>query len=197
MQCFVEWRSTVEFSINLLPQTTRRKERRALYLVPVLGVATVIATTVFLVYSYFDTKNSVQALSERITAQTTLRDQLLQEYQAKNIGVTESNFAEKYRSLNQLLGSIYVDTVDFHEDIVHLLPAKAEIDAYTYANNGDLLTTISFYSKGDSAIFLNRVLNADFVEDAEVELITAEAEEELTYQSMFNIKLDTVVGEEE
>ena len=187
----------MEFSINLLPQTTRRKERRALYLVPVLGVATVIATTAFLVYSYFDTKNSVETLSESITAQTALRDQLLQEYQTKNIGVTESNFAEKYRFLNQFLGSIYVDTVEFHENIVSLLPTRAEINAYTYANNGDLLTTISFYSKGDSAIFLNRVLNSDFVEDAEVEMITAEAEEGLTYQSMFNIKLDTVVGEEE
>lgn len=187
----------MEFSINLLPQTTSSKERRSLYLVPILGVATVVATTSFLAYSYFDTKNSVETLAESITAQTTVKDQLIQEYQKKQAGVTEYNFTEKYRSLNQFLGSIYVNTIEFHEDIVRLLPTNAEIDAYTYSNNGDLLTTISFYSKGDSAVFLHRILNAEFVERAEVEMIAAEDEEELTYQSMFYIKLDTVVGEEE
>ena len=55
--------------------------------------------------------------------------------------------------------------------------------------------TISFYSKGDSALFLHRLLAAHFVDTAEVESITAD-DEELTYESTFQMKLHTLVGAE-
>lgn len=184
----------MEFSINLLPQSTSKEEKRSLYLVPVLGVITVVATTAFLTFSYFNTKSTVETLSESITTQTIERDQLLNEYQQKKAGVTEFNFKDKYLLLNKVLSTTYVETIDLQRKIEFLLPVKAEVNAYTYSNNGELLTTISFSSKGDSAIFLNRLLNAEFVEQAEVETIVTE-EGELNYRAMFNVKLDTVVGE--
>ena len=55
--------------------------------------------------------------------------------------------------------------------------------------------TISFYSKGDSALFLHRLLAAHFVDTAEVESITAD-DEDLTYESIFQMKLHTLVGVE-
>jgi hypothetical protein len=186
----------VEFSINLLPQSTSKEEKRSLYLVPILGIMTVVATAAFLTFSYVNTKSSVKTLTENITTQTTERDQLLNEYQKKKAGVTEFNYRDKYIELNHVLSTTYVETIDLQKKVEFLLPVKAKVNSYTYSNNGELLTTISFYSKGDSAIFLNRLLNADFVEQAELEIIAAE-EGELTYQAMFNVKLNTVVGEEE
>jgi hypothetical protein len=186
----------VEFSINLLPQSTSKEEKRSLFLVPVLGVITVVAATAFLMFSYFDTKRSVETLTESIATQTTERDQLLNEYQQKKAGVSEVNYRDKYIKLNQVLSTTYVETIDLQNKLEFLLPVKAKVNAYTYSNSGELLTTIAFYSKGDAAIFLNRLLNADFVEQAEVEIIAAE-EGELTYQAMFNVKLNSVVGEKE
>ena len=81
------------------------------------------------------------------------------------------------------------------ERVYSLLPDKAEVMTYTYSNNGELTMTISFYSKGDSALFLHRLLEAHFVDKAEVESITAD-DEKLTYESTFQIKLHTIVGVE-
>jgi hypothetical protein len=184
----------VEISINLLPQTASRKDKSVLYLIPGLGLASLIAVAGFSAYSYMDTKKSIETYSESIASQTSVRDQLVVEYQGKNAGVTEFNFTSKYQLLSQSLNTMYVNTIEMHKNIAALLPDKAEVNAYTYSNSGDLLATISFYSKGDSALFLHRLLNAEFVERAEVDMIAAD-EEELTYKSMFYIKLDTLAGE--
>ena len=52
------------------------KEKRSVYLIPVLGITAVMVAVSFLTYSYVDTKDSVQALSESIAVQTATRDQL-------------------------------------------------------------------------------------------------------------------------
>jgi hypothetical protein len=193
-ECLSEWRPNVEISINLLPQSHRHKATRSVYLIPILGIAAVLAAASFLTYSYFDTKHSIQTLSENITAQTTVRDQLLKEYGERTAGVTEFNVRDQYIVLDDFLNNIYKNTIDLQKRVHFLLPGKAEIMASTYSNNGELTMTISFYSKGDSAIFLHRLLNAPFVDSAEVESITID-DEKLTYESIFQIKLDTLVGE--
>ena len=50
----------VEIRINLLPQSNSHKEKRSVYLIPVLGIAAVVAALSFLTYSYFDTKDSIE-----------------------------------------------------------------------------------------------------------------------------------------
>ena len=56
----------MEIRINLLPQTYSTKEKSNVFLIPVLGIVTVVATAAILTYSYFDKKNSVQTLSDQI-----------------------------------------------------------------------------------------------------------------------------------
>ena len=185
----------MEIRINLLARPNSIKEKRSVYLIPVLGITAVMAAASFLTYSYVDTKDSVKVLSESIATQTTTRDQLLKEYQGNTTGVTEYNFTDQYRSLDLFLNNIYENTIPLQERVYRLLPDKAEVMTYTYSNSGELTMTISFYSKGDSALFLHRLLAAHFVDTAEVESITAD-DEELTYESTFRMKLHTLVGAE-
>ena len=53
--------------------------------------------------------------------------------------------------------------------------------------------TVNFFSKGDSAIYLDRLLNAPFVHEAQLVSITVD-EETFTYDSTYELKLDTLVG---
>lgn len=190
-----KWRPIVEVSINLLPKHNIRKEKRAIYLIPVIGIAVICIATILLMYHYLNTKNSVKELSEKITVQTSARDQARKEYIEKTTGFTEYNFTEKYKQMNQLLHSIYKDTIYVHETIVKLLPDQAKVIGYTYLNNGELTLTATFYSKGDSALFLHRLYSCELVEKAELESITAD-DEDVLYESIFHLKLNTLAGEE-
>lgn len=190
-----EWRLIVEVNINLLPKQNIRKEKRAIYLIPVLGIAVVCITTILLMYQYIDKKDSIKELSEKITAQSSARDQARIEYIEKTTGFTKYNFTEKYKQLNQFLHSIYKDTIYVHEAIVKLLPEQANVIGYTYLNDGELTLTATFNSKGDSALFLHRLYSCELVEKAELESITAD-DEDVLYESIFHIKLNTLAGEE-
>ncbi|WP_077214133.1 hypothetical protein [Bacillus dakarensis] len=186
----------MEISINLLPQNNSRKEKRSVYLVPVLGIVTALGTASFLIYQYFDTKNTVEVLSETIAAQTASRDESLTQYREETAGVTEFNFTDKYKHLHQFLNNLYENTIELQGEVYKLLPASAEVNTYTYSNNGDLFMTVTFDSKGDSALFLHRLLQAEFVIGAVLESISAE-EEEVAYEAQYTIKLNTIAGEKE
>ena len=99
----------MEIRINLLPKTYSTKEKSSVFLIPVLGIVTVVVTAAILTYSYFDKKDSVQTLSDQIALQTTTRDGLLKEYQETTAGVTPFNFTEKYKAMDGVLSSIYVN----------------------------------------------------------------------------------------
>ncbi|WP_102274401.1 hypothetical protein [Cytobacillus massiliigabonensis] len=185
----------MEFSINLLPQTNSRKEKRSVYFIPVLGIVAFAASTSFFAYNYFETKNAVQSLKESIATQTDTRNDFQKEYQSYTTGVTEYNYTERYRLLDQYLNNIYENPITLQDRINQLLPDQAKVNAYTYLNTGELTVTVTFNSKGDSAIFLHRLLNANFVEHAQVDSIIAD-EEEIAYETLFQIKLNTLVGEQ-
>ena len=53
--------------------------------------------------------------------------------------------------------------------------------------------TVNFFSKGDSAIYLDRLLNTPFVHEAQLISIAMD-EETFTYDSTYELKLDTLVG---
>ncbi len=184
----------MEISINLLPQSNNHKQKRPVYLIPAAGILAVAVAVSFLTYHYLDTKDSIKTLSENITAQTTARDHLLTEYQTKTTGVNEYNFTGKYQKLVHFLNTIYIDAGTFQERVQRLLPDRAEVISYIYLNNGDLTLTVTVYSKGDAAVFLHRLLDADFVERAELESITAD-NEDLRYDAVFQLKLHTLAGE--
>ena len=159
----------MEIRINLLPKTYSTKEKSSVFLIPVLGIVTVVVTAAILTYSYFDKKNSVQTLSDQIALQTTTRDGLLKEYQETTAGVTAFNFAEKYKAMDEVLSSIYVNANVLHDGLKTRLPEKAEVTAYTYLNSGELTMTVNFFSKGDSAIYLDRLLSVPFVHEAQLD----------------------------
>ena len=121
-----------------------------------------MATAAILTYSYFDKKDSVQSLSDQIVLQTTTRDGLLKEYQETTVGVTPFNFTDKYKAMDGVLSSIYVNPSKTHDVLKTRLPEKAEITAYTYQNSGELTMTVNFFSKGDSAIYLDSFIKYTF-----------------------------------
>lgn len=189
-------RPIVDISINLLPETQSNKNKSFGYLLPVIGSLAILFATVFLIYNYLNTKDSVEVLSGSITRETETRDQLIAEYQQLSSGITEYNYVDKYRDMHLFLDNVYVNTIGMHSNILRLLPEGAQLNGYSYINNGDLLMTITFFSKGDSAIYLHQLLSADFVDHAEVQVISTDSED-LMYESVFQIKLNTIVGEEE
>ncbi|WP_078430216.1 hypothetical protein [Alkalihalobacterium alkalinitrilicum] len=184
----------MNINIDLLPQRVKTKEG-GFPVIPVAGVLTVVATASLLTYTYFDTKSSVQSLEEQILAQTEVQNTLQQDFLTKTTGLTEYNYVEQYTHMNRLLGSIYKDTIDTKERVYMLLPEKAEVNNYSFVNSGELSMQITFQSKGDAAIYLNRLLNADLVSSAEVQTISTN-DQDLVYQSQFTLMLHTLVGEE-
>ena len=186
----------MEIRINLLPKTYSTKEKSSVFLIPVLGIVTVVFTAAILTYSYFDKKNSVQTLSDQIVLQTTTRDSLLKEYQERTGGVTPFNFAEKYKAMDGVLSSIYVNPSKMHDVLKTRLPEKAEITAFTFQNSGELTMSVNFFSKGDSAIYLDSLINTPFVREAQLISIAMD-EETFRYDSTYELKLDTLVGVEQ
>lgn len=184
----------MEVRINLLPQFNRRKEKRIVYRIPVLGLILVAIAASFLTYSYFHTKSSIKTLSQYIATQTIARDNLLNEYKINTTGVTEFNFTDKYVQLDQFLNSIYKNTIDLQESLKKMLPDKATVISYSYLNSGELMITIDFASKGDSALFLHQLLRADFVKTALIESISVS--ENGQANTVFHVKLDTFEGGE-
>ena len=183
----------MEIRINLLPQTYSTKEKSSVFLIPVLGIVTVVVTASILTYSYFDKKNSVQSMSDQIAAQTTTRNELLNDYQQKTFGVTAFNFTDQYKAMDGILDSTYIISSETHERLKSLLPKKAEVTDYTYSNNGEVTMTVNFFSKGASALYLDALLNAPYVNEAQLVNITVD-EETFTYDSTYELKVDTLVG---
>ncbi|MFV8828751.1 hypothetical protein [Alkalihalobacterium sp. APHAB7] len=185
----------MNISIDLLPQRVKAKERGGVPVIPVAGACAVIVAASFLTFMYVDTKSSVQSLEQEVAAQTEVRNAAEQEFLTKTTGMTEYNYIDYYTNVNTLLDTIYKDTIDLRERVYMLLPDRAEVNSYSFLNNGDLSMQITFQSKGDAAIYLNRLLQAEIVTSAEVQTISI-SNEDLLYQSQFTLKLDTIVGEE-
>lgn len=185
----------MRISIDLLPQSQIDKETQSpILLVPFVGLAAVVAAAGFLTFSYFDLKEEVSRLEQTITEKQSLKGTLQQSLSMKTVGTNEYNFLEKYANVHELIKGIYLDTVLLKDKVYQLLPNESQIDSYSYTNSGDLDLTITFASKGDAAIYLNRLLAAGFVESAIVTNITSNTEE-IIYTSQFQIKLKTIVGE--
>ncbi|GLB58377.1 PilN domain-containing protein [Cytobacillus sp. NCCP-133] len=184
----------MEIRINLLPQVNSRKERRSAYLLPFLAVTAIIFFAAFLVYTYFDAKESLRTLTEKVTAQTSERDQKREELTKRTNGINEYNFKDKHKLLNNALNGIYKNTIELQKSIYMLLPENAKVASFSYLNTGEASLTIKFYSKGDSAIFLHDLLNAEFIEDAKLISISAN-DKELIYESDFELKLKILKGD--
>lgn len=186
----------LKISINLLPQSHLEKEKSSRFLIiPITGLVVITTAASFLTYAYFDLSTKVDLLNTDIIEKTTLRADLQQTVASKTNGITDYNFSEKYVSVDELMKSTYKDTVQLKSTVYQFLPQDASINSYSYTNNGNLNVTVTFASKGDAAIYLHRLLQADFVESAVVNTITS-ATEEIIYTSQFDIKLKTLVGEQ-
>ena len=184
----------MEIRINLLPKTYSTKEKSSVFLIPVLGIVTVVVTAAILTYSYFDKKNSVQTLSESNSPSNYYPGQSVKRISRDNSrGNTRLILAEKYKAMDEVLSSIYVNANVLHDGLKTRLPEKAEVTAYTYLNSGELTMTVNFFSKGDSAIYLDRLLSVPFVHEAQLVSIAVD-EETFRYDSTYELKLDTLVG---
>jgi hypothetical protein len=185
----------LRISINLLPNSHIEKEKNSsLLLVPVTGLVAFVAAASFLTYSYFNLKGEAAELEQNISESYDYREVLQTDVASKTTGITEYNFVEKYKNAEMLLNSIYKDTVDLKTNVYRILPEDANVDNYSYSNNGELNVTVTFASKGDAAIYLNRLLEAKFVDTAVVHSINTDSEE-ISYTSQFEIKLKTLVGD--
>ncbi|MCL7748099.1 hypothetical protein [Halalkalibacter alkaliphilus] len=185
----------MNISIDLLPDRSRAIEG-SFPVIPVAGLAAIFVGAIVLTYTFIDTRNQVQALEEQIALQTQVRNTIELEYSSMTTGVTEYNYVDHYTAIDRFLNDVYKGTVDIKDRIYFLLPHGATVDYYMYTNNGDLQLTVTTFSKGDSAVFLNRLFGEEIVSGAELDSITVIGEDSnLAYTSQFTISLQTLVGE--
>ncbi|WP_133058630.1 hypothetical protein [Halalkalibacter urbisdiaboli] len=184
----------MNFTIDLLPKVERVKKTKV-PVIPVVGFFVTIAATIVLIYSYIEMTKSVEALEASIATQTSARDHLQQQFQQQMTGVTEYNFVTKYQMLEKALNTTYEETIILKNRFYDLLPEEAVIENFSIDNAGDLTMIVTFQSKGQAAIYLHSLLQADFVEAAEVQTIDTSQEEELFYTSLYQLKLKTIAGE--
>ncbi|WP_100405002.1 hypothetical protein [Bacillus solitudinis] len=184
----------MNFTIDLLPNVERSKPIWT-PIIPVVGLVVCVATTAILVYSYFDLTDSVENLDSSIVSQTELRDSLQLQFIEETTGVTEYNYVMKYKNLDQTLNTIFKESSELKDNFYRLLPGEASVENFNLENTGSLTLIVRFPSKGDAATYLYRLLQAGFVESAELQSIDISDEDELFYTSLYQLKLKTIVGE--
>ncbi|WLR56188.1 hypothetical protein LC048_04390 [Mesobacillus subterraneus] len=69
-----------------------------------------------------------------------------------------------------------IDTVKLMQQLIALLPERGFIQFFSYSEGSDLLLRVQFDTNRDSAYYLNSLLEADWIIDAKLVSLTAEAE---------------------
>ncbi|MCT8137497.1 hypothetical protein H1D32_06920 [Anaerobacillus sp. CMMVII] len=184
----------MKISINLLPNIEKEKSSNLL-LLPIAGLILIIAASAVLLYSYINLSKEVDRLEQTIASSIETKNELQQAFSIKTTGITEHNIIDQYQNVNDFINSIYNDTVGLKTNVYQLLPDNANVESYVFTIDGDLLVTVTFHSKGDTAIYLHRLLQADFVTSALVTSIKSDIED-ASYTSLFEVKLKTMEGEE-
>jgi len=184
----------LRINIDLLPHSQIETEKSAIIVIPILGLILVVLIVGYFTYSAFHLNSQATQLDENIIENNGLILNLEETLANKTTGITEFNYSDKYLNVDGFINTLYKDTIELKSSLYYLLPENANVESYAYTNSGDLNVAITFPSKGDAAIYLNRLLQAEFVETAFVTTINSDTEE-ISYTSQYVVKLKTLVGE--
>ncbi|ARK31601.1 hypothetical protein [Halalkalibacter krulwichiae] len=185
----------MNISIDLLPERTRRQEGK-LPLIPVFGLASIVAGAMFLTFTYISVNNNVTQLEAQVATKTEELLTLEAGVLATTSGINAFNYVDEFTAMSTLLSSVFKGTISLKDRIYFHLPEGTEVTRYSYENNGDLTVQVTSVSKGDAAVFLNHLLNEREISGAEVTTIELQSESGIIYQSDFTLKLKTLAGEQ-
>ena len=178
--------------INLLP---KKEPKNVTFLVIIFSslLILLVAGAVFLWQgSRFD--NELSSIKTEIT--TTKK--LIEAEQAKQISNQASSSYAELGSAVQWANEEPLKSVPILTHIVALLPERGFIQSITYAEAGAISLTVQFDTSRDSAYFLKRMLDSDWVSEASLSSLSViETEETKTddkviprYKAQFEINLN-------
>lgn len=184
----------MNISIDLLPQRTRRREG-SLPIIPVAGLVSIITWAVVLTFTYLDVRNNVRELESQVEVRTEHLSAVEADLLAMISGINELNYVDDFTAMNSFLTGMYKSTIALKDQVYFHLPENVSVQRYDYNNQGDLILQITSTSKGDAAVYLNRLLHEREVSRAEVNTIALQSEDGVMYQSNYTLKLKTLAGE--
>ncbi|MDT8859514.1 hypothetical protein N0O92_04655 [Alkalihalobacillus sp. MEB130] len=184
----------MKINIDLLPQKTERKDSTVL-IIPVAGAVMIFLLAIYVTVSFIHLSSSVAKLGANVEEQTAYLDELNVELLEKQTGTTAYNFVDHYTQLEHVLHSIYQDATVIRKELFSFLPTETEVNEYDYDHAGNVTMVVTFSSKEDAAIYLNRLLHVDMVMDAKIETISLV--EQNGFRSLLHVELNSLVGDKQ
>lgn len=184
-----------ELNINLLPPP-KKKGYDIILITGLLFIFLTLGSYIGIThYLQFETK--IELLEENIQVQHELRNSTMEQIIRLEQEVTEHNYLEYYSKLHSFLNYIYINPHDLLIEIENQLPQESRIDFLSFKLDGEVELEGTFKSKGDIAAFLENLLNANYMIDAQVINISLDEENqrnEGTYSEEEGATINKYIG---
>ncbi len=173
----------MQVEINLLP---RSSEKKITYKIGVLILILVAALSIAIIYFW---GNHYEQKLDKVNQQISNTQTLIAAEDAKH---EESDAVGSIAVLQQAAewaDHYPIDTVKLMQQLIALLPERGFIQFFSYTEGSKLILKVQFDTNRDSAFYLNSLLEADWVIDAKLKSLTANAEAPDTVEEQEGNKL--------
>jgi hypothetical protein len=163
-----------ELNINLLPPPKKKGYDIILIIGFIFIFLTLGSYIGFNHYLQFETK--IESLEEEIQAQHELKISTIDQMTRLEQEVSEHNFLGFYSKLHSFLNYVYINPYEILVEIENQLPPEASIDYLSFELDGQVQLEGTFKSQGEIATFLEKLLIAEYLIDAQVTNIRLDEE---------------------
>lgn len=178
--------------INLLPQKERRKK---VFVVTLSGLlAALILISGVYIWQILSTKSDIEAIENQLTMlekATQLAEESNNQKPASSVSVSLLKSAVEWAE------SYPLQTVPVMQHLTSLLPERGFIQTFGYSESGVITLTVQFDSAREAAYFLDSLNASEWLEEASMTSLTAEAEAEETETSQTSSTTSTETAEKD
>lgn len=153
--------------INLLPQ--KEAKNKSLLLLAIIAVILLLSGGFFLFWLNYTTEKQLTFLEQQIST----AEQLITIEQDKLIVYDSSNSAVELERTVEWAKDYPLKTVPLLQKLTALLPERGFVQAFSYDEQGLVDVTIQFESNREAAFYLNTLLEADWVDEANLTRLVA------------------------
>lgn len=177
-------------NINLLPPP--KKKGHDIMLVITLLLLLLSVGSFMGISHYLQIVTHIESTEKEIEERNELRNITVEQILRLEQEITEHNYLNHYSKLHSFLNYIYISPHDLLIEIEDQLPQKARIDSFFFNLEGEVELEGTFNSKGEIATFLEDLLKAKYMIDAQVTNISLEEVATIKkYIGTFELKVQT------
>lgn len=155
-----------ELNINLLPPP-KKKGYDIIFIIGFLFILLSLGSYIGFNH-YLQFESVIESLEEKIQAQHELKNSTIDQMNKLEREVTEHNFLGYYSKLHSFLNYVYINPYEILVEIENQLPHEASIDFLSSELDGQVQLEGTFKSQGEIATFLEKLLIAEYLIDAQV-----------------------------